>query len=429
MQKNRGITPVIIFLVVTAFAGLGMLVYSNWPKELKVVPEVKNSVVLDETKDWKTYRNEKYGFELRYSPLQKISESSYGTISVTSAQQDVSDSDYYGVVIRFELGKFDLKKFIEQYEQGLPPFTKVLKQELYNINGVSGTRLFTSDPNGFKTYHFIVSREDSSLMIHYERVEQEKILSTFKIFAPEIKNLEEYHQYYPNDQLQAWNGDIGNNYNLGNFKLDKVSHWYGEVCQEQRRDPYLICRDPYLILGLSGRAIISGTFTNSPSEFLPPRNENNPDTLSCFTVDRNDKEVLPYEDPFLCFTNPPHVDIKKDFEYGKVVQIEISDYKLFPFVDGYFGMANFVRVLPATDKFIDKNPTSEKPVLNLNTCFVGGCSGELCLEAKDSGMASTCEWKEEYACYKKTKCERQQTGKCGWTETSEFKSCLANPPK
>jgi hypothetical protein len=81
----------------------------------------------------------------------------------------------------------------------------------------------------------------------------------------------------------------------------------------------------------------------------------------------------------------------------------------------------------STLKFLDKNPTSEKPVLNLNTCFVGGCSGELCLEAKDSGMASTCEWKEEYACYKKTKCERQQTGKCGWTETSEFKSCLANP--
>lgn len=56
------------------------------------------------------------------------------------------------------------------------------------------------------------------------------------------------------------------------------------------------------------------------------------------------------------------------------------------------------------------------------TCFVGGCSGELCLA--EPGAVSTCIYKEEYACYKTAKCERQQDGQCGWTQTVELTSCL-----
>ncbi len=56
-------------------------------------------------------------------------------------------------------------------------------------------------------------------------------------------------------------------------------------------------------------------------------------------------------------------------------------------------------------------------------CFVGGCSGQICSDQKD--IASTCEWRESYACYRSAKCERQQSGQCGWTETSELKMCLS----
>ena len=39
---------------------------------------------------------------------------------------------------------------------------------------------------------------------------------------------------------------------------------------------------------------------------------------------------------------------------------------------------------------------------------------------------TTCEWREEYACYKPPVgiCEVQNNGQCGWTETDELKSCL-----
>lgn len=60
-------------------------------------------------------------------------------------------------------------------------------------------------------------------------------------------------------------------------------------------------------------------------------------------------------------------------------------------------------------------------------CYVGGCSAQICSDQPD--VASTCEYRAEYGCYKTARCERQATGKCGWTETNELKSCLKDPPK
>lgn len=57
------------------------------------------------------------------------------------------------------------------------------------------------------------------------------------------------------------------------------------------------------------------------------------------------------------------------------------------------------------------------------TCYIGGCSGQLCGDEPD--MMSTCEYKEEYSCYKDARCERQSSGACGWTETQELKICLS----
>ncbi len=61
-------------------------------------------------------------------------------------------------------------------------------------------------------------------------------------------------------------------------------------------------------------------------------------------------------------------------------------------------------------------------------CVKGGCSGTLCAEEGGDGMMTTCEWKDEYACYQQATCERQSDGTCGWTETTELTSCLSSPP-
>lgn len=55
-------------------------------------------------------------------------------------------------------------------------------------------------------------------------------------------------------------------------------------------------------------------------------------------------------------------------------------------------------------------------------CHVGGCSGQVCSDRE--GVITTCEWREEYACYATATCERQANGQCGWTETPELAACL-----
>ena len=58
------------------------------------------------------------------------------------------------------------------------------------------------------------------------------------------------------------------------------------------------------------------------------------------------------------------------------------------------------------------------------TCYVGGCSGQICSD--QDGVISTCEWRDEYACYQTATCERQPDGQCGGTPTEELNSCLGN---
>lgn len=67
------------------------------------------------------------------------------------------------------------------------------------------------------------------------------------------------------------------------------------------------------------------------------------------------------------------------------------------------------------------NPINTEP--STGACVVGGCSGQLCGEEGDD-LISTCEWTESYACYRTAKCERQQSGECGWTQTEELNKCL-----
>lgn len=71
-----------------------------------------------------------------------------------------------------------------------------------------------------------------------------------------------------------------------------------------------------------------------------------------------------------------------------------------------------------------KDDIAEKPPVSTPqaACYRGGCSGQLCTDKPD--MVSTCEWREEYACYKDAVCERQANGQCGWTESAALNACL-----
>lgn len=60
-------------------------------------------------------------------------------------------------------------------------------------------------------------------------------------------------------------------------------------------------------------------------------------------------------------------------------------------------------------------------------CLVAGCSSQLCVSEDMGDIATTCEYLEEYACYRQAKCEVQNNGECGWTVDEELNACLNGP--
>lgn len=68
----------------------------------------------------------------------------------------------------------------------------------------------------------------------------------------------------------------------------------------------------------------------------------------------------------------------------------------------------------------------EPPGAVSSGCQRGGCSGELCV-AEGEEAVSTCEWRQEYACYDEAQCGRRSDGTCGWIETPALTQCLSAP--
>jgi hypothetical protein len=64
---------------------------------------------------------------------------------------------------------------------------------------------------------------------------------------------------------------------------------------------------------------------------------------------------------------------------------------------------------------------NQKPSGNKKPCFKTGCSRQVCA---DEEVVTTCEYRPEYECYKRAKCERQASGECGFTDTPELRARL-----
>ena len=56
-------------------------------------------------------------------------------------------------------------------------------------------------------------------------------------------------------------------------------------------------------------------------------------------------------------------------------------------------------------------------------CIRGGCSGTLCLPRDAEPIASTCEWLDEYECYRSAECLCVD-GRCIWDRSPEFEACI-----
>jgi len=80
-----------------------------------------------------------------------------------------------------------------------------------------------------------------------------------------------------------------------------------------------------------------------------------------------------------------------------------------------------------TDIPVLDSENSDIPVQECSTssdCVVGGCSGTICQNKNAEPVITTCEYKDEYACYESIDCGCT-AGKCQWQKTAEFERCVA----
>ena len=61
-------------------------------------------------------------------------------------------------------------------------------------------------------------------------------------------------------------------------------------------------------------------------------------------------------------------------------------------------------------------------------CVVVGCSSHICTNEENKDMLTTCEYRDEYACYKQpgAKCEKGHTGECGWKFDEVLDNCIVD---
>ena len=89
------------------------------------------------------------------------------------------------------------------------------------------------------------------------------------------------------------------------------------------------------------------------------------------------------------------------------------------------GPAGRSQMLKATQFYLRAKASgssgNQKPPGNKKPCFKTGCSGQVCA---DEEVVTTCEYRAEYECYKRARCERQASGECGFTDTPELRRCL-----
>lgn len=79
--------------------------------------------------------------------------------------------------------------------------------------------------------------------------------------------------------------------------------------------------------------------------------------------------------------------------------------------------------VPSTTPVSSESAATNTPPTEPSACYVGGCSGQVCSRTPD--VVTTCEWRDEYACYRDATCARGPNGQCGWVPTDRLQRCLA----
>lgn len=139
--------------------------------------------------------------------------------------------------------------------------------------------------------------------------------------------------------------------------------------------------------------------------------------------DASAESVVPIDKPAIREPMPDDNDIKIPHDTKLIMSFEECVAAGYPVMESYprrcatVDGKHFVEdvVLPPIEEY----PSED--IRKRDGCIITGCSGQLCAGEE---LASTCEFLEEYVCYRDAICARQTSGECGWVQTMELVECI-----
>jgi len=113
---------------------------------------------------------------------------------------------------------------------------------------------------------------------------------------------------------------------------------------------------------------------------------------------------------------------------GAFTRKGFNDPEVPSLINKVINEAEKVRDLESTSPTLKEGTIDSKGRFVEKGCVIDGCSGQLCVSVEDFPQATTCEYREEYACFEESyaRCEKQDDNKCNWTQNTELKQCLNN---
>ena len=196
-MSQKAFSKIWILVVIVAIAAGGVLAWQYLllpEKEIKVaeqeevkVPE-QEEVIEDETADWKTYRNKKYNYEIRY-PKDWDSPIESGDIDALTT----NDADFLkrGTIVGFSINVYEndknlslkdwweqefYEKFTVKYEYSYEGFVSISP-------GIEAVK-YKIQRTGFEDNCFLISKNQKVYTIYFsvlpEAKEIQQIISTFR---------------------------------------------------------------------------------------------------------------------------------------------------------------------------------------------------------------------------------------------------------
>jgi len=136
-----------------------------------------------DTSNWETYRNEEYGFEVKY-PEDYIIKKIEGGIYLKHPSVDlVPIHPPKGGAVSIALTKTKIEDEIKSIEKSDPPFTRVRSQKEYILDDVKGTEIVGTVAEGLDFYEIFIKYNNKEYLIDYGDIGldySKEILSTFK---------------------------------------------------------------------------------------------------------------------------------------------------------------------------------------------------------------------------------------------------------